>query len=194
ALTPSLHARVTMDYDRIYDHFSASVGLTIYYVSARLDLDLSWLVEHDFIRIEIIAFTDAADRDRQQDLVMNLVKTRIQNDFFRSGIPPEPSDAALSGPLAGLLGGLGGSKVSSTSALFVLKAKLEVVKERKNFELIFDGQTAVELTHVVPGFLSTLVAGAAEPLVHEIDTDDPFFSALNVKLVSTINFAEMSDL
>jgi hypothetical protein len=194
ALTPSLHARVTMDYDRIYDHFSASVGLTVYYVSLRLDLDLSWLVEHDFIRIEIIAFTDAADRDRQQDLVMNLVKTRIQNDFFRSGIPPEPSDAALSGPLAGLLGGLGGSKVSSTSALFVLKAKLEVVKERKDFQLIFDGQTAVELTHVVPGFLSTMVAGAAEPLVHEIDTDDPFFSALNVKIVSTINFAEMSDL
>src|SRR5437870_4797665 len=51
ALTPSLHARVTMDYDRIYDHFSASVGLTVYYVSLRLDLDLSWLVEHDFIQI-----------------------------------------------------------------------------------------------------------------------------------------------
>ena len=125
---------------------------------------------------------------------MNLVKTRIQNDFFRSGIPPEPSDAALSGPLGMLLGGLAGSKVSSTSALFVLKAKLEVVKERKDFELIFDGQTAVELTHVVPGFLSTLVAGASEPLVREIDTDDPFVSALKMQIVSAINFAEMCDL
>ena len=57
ALTPSLHAKVTMDYDRIYDHFAASIGLTVYYVSLRLDLDLSWLVEHDLVHIDIIAFT-----------------------------------------------------------------------------------------------------------------------------------------
>jgi hypothetical protein len=194
ALTPSLHARVTMDYERIYDHFSAAIGFTIYYVSARLDLDLSWLVEHDFVHIEITAFTDTADRDRQQELVMNLVKARIQNDFFRSGMPPEPQEGALSGPLGQLLGGLVGSKVTSTSALFVLKAKFEMQKERKDFELIFDGQTAVELTHVATGFLSTLVKGEAQPRIQEIDTDDPFFSALNVKIISTTDFSQMTDL
>jgi len=81
----------------------------VYYVSVRLDADLSWLVEHDFVHIEITAFTDTADRDRQQDLVMNLVKARIQNDFFRSGIPPEQPPVGLVGPLAQLLGGVTGS-------------------------------------------------------------------------------------
>jgi hypothetical protein len=194
ALTPSLHARVTMDYDRMYDHFSASVGFTIYYVSARLDADLSWLVEHDFVHIEITAFTDGADRDRQQDLVMNLVKARVQNDFFRSGIPPDPPDGALTGPLAQLLGGLAGSKTSSSSALFVLKAKLEVVKEQKTFEMLFDGQTAVELTHVCSGFVSAMVAGAPEPAIKEIDTDDPFFSELKVTIISAVDFAALADL
>jgi hypothetical protein len=192
ALTPSLHARVRMDYERIYDHFSASIGFT-YYVSAKLDLDLQWLIEHDFVRIEMTAFTDSADRDRQQELVMNLIKARIQNDFFRSGIPPEPTEG-MSGPLGALLGNVLGSRVSSASALFVLKAKLEVVRERKDFELVFDGRTAVELTHVCSGFLSTMVKGAPPPVIREIDTDDPFFSALLVTIISTIDFEEMPDL
>ena len=192
ALTPSLHARVRMDYERIYDHFSASIGFT-YYVSAKLDLDLQWLIEHDFVRIEMTAFTDSADRDRQQELVMNLVNARIQNDFFRSGIPPEAT-GGISGPLGALLGNVLGSQVTSASALFVLKAKLEVVRERKDFELVFDGRTAVELTHVCSGFLSTMLKGGPPPVIREIDTDDPFFSALRVTIISTIDFEEMPDL
>lgn len=192
ALTPSLHARVRMDYERIYDHFSTSIGFT-YYVSVKLDLDLEWLIQHEFVRIEITAFTDSADRDRQQELVMNLIKTRIQNDFFRSGIPPDPGQG-VSGPLGALLGNMLGSRVSSASALFVLKAKLEVVRERKDFELLFDGRTAVELTHVCSGFLSTMVTDGPAPVIKEIDTDDPFFSALVVTIISTIDFEEMADL
>src|SRR5229473_7139188 len=46
ALTPSMHARVRMNYDQIYDDFAASVGFT-YYVSAKLDLEIASLVEHD---------------------------------------------------------------------------------------------------------------------------------------------------
>lgn len=192
ALTPSLHARVRMNYDRIYDHFEASVGFT-YYVSVKLDLDLSWLIEHDFVHIEMTAFTDSADKDRQQDLVMNLVKARIQSDFFRSAMPPEPSDG-LAGPLAQTLQSLLGTKVTSASALFVLKAKYEMQSEKKDFELIFDGRTAVELTHVCSGFISGMTAGDVAPNIQEIDTDDPFFSALTVKIMSTIDFTQITDL
>ena len=71
---------------------------------------------------------------------------------------------------------------------------MEVEKEQKHFELIFDGKTAVELTHVCSGFLSTMVAGAPNPLVMEIDTDDPFFSELSVKIISTIDFTALVDL
>jgi hypothetical protein len=196
ALTPSLHARVHMDYDRIYDHFAASVGFVYYYVSARLDLDLAWLVEHDLIQIEIIAFTDDEDRDRQQKLVMDLVRTRIQNDFFRTGIPAEP-EQGMAGPLGQLLAGMvggSGSKVTSASALFVLKAKYEAVKERKEHDLLFDGRTAVELTHVITGTLASMTAEGPEPTILEIDLDDRYFSSLDVQVLSTIDFQEMDDL
>ena len=193
ALTPSLHARAHMDYDRIYDHFAVSTGFTYYYVSVRLDLDLEWLIEHDLVKIEIIAFTDGPDRDRQEQLVRDLVKTRIQNDFFTTAVPAEP-EQGLAGPLGELVGGLVGSRVTSTSALFVLKAKYEAVKEQKEFDLVFDGRTTVELTHVCTGALATLAADGAPPTIREIDLDDPFFSVLDVQVVSTIDFEEMSDL
>jgi hypothetical protein len=192
ALTPSLNARVTMDYERIYDHFSASIGFS-YYVSVKLDLDLAWLIQHEFVKIEITAFTDGADNDRQQRLVMELVKARIQLDFFRSGIPPQ-QDEGLSGPLAGLLGNVLGKQVTSATALFVLKAKLEVVRETKTFELLFAGRTAVELTHVAAGLLSNMTAGGLPPVIREIDLDDPFFSLLKVQIIAAIDFNEMEDL
>ncbi|MGH8531191.1 MAG: hypothetical protein ACREV1_00325 [Gammaproteobacteria bacterium] len=193
ALTPALHARVRMHYERIYDHFAASIGFT-YYVSVKLDLDLTWLIEHGFIEIEITAFTDGADKDRQQQLVMNLVKAQIQRDFFRSGLPPKPQEGA-GGPLAELLGGLLGEReISSASALFVLKAKLEVVREQKQFELYYNGRTAVELTHVATGFISTMIADEQALNIREIDLDDPFFSVLEVGVISVIDFEEMLDL
>jgi hypothetical protein len=194
ALTPSLHARVTMDYDRMYDHFSASVGFS-YYVSVKLDLDLAWLVEHDLIKIDITSFTDQADRQRQEKLVMNLIAMRVQQDFFRSGMPPAPQEG-VAGPLAQMLAGLSGSgsNITSASAFFVLKAKMEVVREHKTFELLYNGRTAVELTHVCCGFLATMLQDGAAPVVREVDLDDPFFSTLKVQVLSTIDFTEMADL
>jgi hypothetical protein len=197
ALTPSLQARAWMNYERMYDRFSASVGFS-YYVSAKLDLDLQWLKEQDLVRIEVTSFTDDADRERQEALVMNLLKARIQSDFFRSGIPPK-QEPGLSGPLADLLGGLlGGSDISSASALFVLKAKLEVVREEKELELTFDSRAAVELTHVATGLLQTMSdpddPDAPGPIIHEIDLDDEFFSVLTVRVSSVIDFREMPDL
>lgn len=194
-LTPSLHAHVWMDYERIYDHFSASVGFT-YYVSVKLDLDLAWLIEHDVVKIEITSFTDAHDQQRQRDLVMNLVALRIQQDFFRSAVPPT-RDEGIGGALGQMLQGLLGrssSGISSASAFFVLKARLEVVREAKTFDLFYDGRAAIELTHVVAGFLQTLADGEMAGRVQSIDLDDPFFSTLRVEVSSAIDFEQMADL
>ena len=191
ALTPVLHAVVTMSYSRMYDHFAASVGFT-YYVQAKFDLDLTWLVEHDFIHIEITSFTDGADADRQRQTVMDLVAARVQGDFFRTGVPAQPTAGdALTQMLTHLVGG---GDITSASAYFVLKARLDVVREAKDFVLRYDGRTAIELTHVSTGLLSTLVAGGTPPRIAELDLDDPFFSALTVEVVSGVDFAAMPDL
>ena len=193
-LTPSMHARVTMNYDQMYDSFSASLGFT-YYVSAKLDLEIASLIEHDLIHIEITSFTDSADQDRQRQMVMSLVTARVQRDFFRNGLPPSEDSTAPSGPLGQMLAGLGGgSKVSSASALFVLKAKYEVVKEQRDFALVYDGRTTVELTHTCAGYLSTMTKDGPAPDIKEIDLTDPFFATLKVQVASVIDFTALADL
>lgn len=201
ALSPSLHARVTMDYERIYDRFAASVGFT-YYVSVKLDVDLAWLLENEAITIEITSFSDAEDARRQQERVLDLVKARVVADFFRSGIPPRQEQGT--GMLGELLGGLmgGSGEVTSASAFFVLKARYEAVREVKHHELLFAGRTAVELPHTAVGLISTLAGDDGDGAggegggvrVVELDLDDPFFSALDVRVSSAIDFASLPDL
>jgi hypothetical protein len=195
ALSPSVNARVRMKYDRVYDDLSASLSFTYYYVSAKLDLDIESLVERDIIHIEIVSFTDADDEERQRQIVMNLVSVRIKQDFFHSGLPPQQDDSAPTGPLAQLLGGsTSNSKVSSASALFVLKARYDLQTELKEFNLVYDGRAAIELTHASSGFLSTIVKNGPPPNIQALDLHDPFFATLDVQLHSTIDFTSLVEL
>ncbi len=195
ALSPAVNAKVRMQYDRVYDDFSVSLGFTYYYVSAKLDLELEALIERDVIHIEIVSFTDAADDERQRQIVMNLISARIKQDFFHSGLPPQQDDSAPTGPLAQLLGAsASNSKVSSASALFVLKARYDLQTELKEFNLVYDGRAAIELSHTSSGFLSTIVKDGPSPNIQEIDLHDSFFATLDVQLHSTIDFAALTEL
>lgn len=194
AQTPALHAHVTMDYQRIYDHFSTSLGFT-YYVNARIDVDLQWLVEHDLIRIDITQFSDAADADRQRAAVMDLVAARVQADFFRSALPTDAAQPALAGALGQLMARGLGEKVNSSTALFTLKARVDIERELKTFELFYDGRTVEELTHVVSGFVGAMVAGSdAAPDIRQITANDPFFATLDVSVIVGIDFDDVPDL
>lgn len=194
AQTPAVHAHVTMDYQRMYDHFSTSLGFT-YYVNARIDADLQWLVEHDVVHVDITQFTDDADAQRQRDWVMDLVSARVQQDFFRSGLPSTADDTAFAGALGQLVSRGLSSRISSASALFTLKARLDVERELKTFEVFYDGRTVQELTHVVSGFVGAMVAGSdAPPDLRQITAEDPFFATLDVAVVVGIDFDDVPDL
>jgi hypothetical protein len=193
ALMPSIHATVRMDYGRIYDRFAASIGLQYYYIRAELDTDLQWLIENGAVQIEITQFTSGEDADRQRQMVMALVQARIQADFFRSGLPEHPTGGGLGGLLGQIFGG-GSGEASSSSALFVLKAKYEHADERKVHTMVFDGRTAVSLPHVAASFLGVMFGEGVAPDVREIDLDDPFFSRLRVDVRSAVDFEGMADL
>lgn len=197
AMTPALHARVHMDYQRVYERLAFSLGLEYpEVVRAELDAELAWLVEHDAIRIEIVSFTNEEDRKRQHDLLMSLVAARVQQDFFQPMLPPSPTASGSAGALGQLLRAItgGGGEPTASSAIFVLKAKYQVEHVLKEFDLAFDSQTAVELTHVSVGFLSTMFRDLPAPDIREIDLDDPFFSVLDVRVSSAIDFDELTDL
>jgi len=194
AQTPALHAHVTMDYQRMYDRFSASLGFT-YYVNARIDADLQWLVEHDVVHVEITQLSDDADAQRQRDWVMDLVSARVQQDFFRSGLPTAADDPGFAGALGQLVQRGLGTQVSSATALFTLKARADVEHELKTFEVFYDGRTVQELTHVVSGFVGAMLAGSdAPPDIRQITAEDPFFATLEVAVVVGIDFDDVPDL
>jgi len=194
AQTPALHAHVTMDYERMYDHFSTSLGFT-YYVNARIDVDLEWLVEHDLVKIEITQFSDDADAQRQRDAVMDLVAARVQTDFFTSALPTTSGDPGFAGALGGIVARGLGDKVTSSTALFTLKARVDIESELKTFELFYDGRTVQELTHVVSGFIGAMVATSdAPPDIRQITADDPFFATLDVAVLVGVDFDDVPDL
>jgi len=194
AQTPALHAHVTMDYQRMFDHFSTSLGFT-YYVNARIDADLQWLVEHDVVTIDITEYSDAADAQRQRDSVMDLVSARVQADFFRSTLPTSADDAPFAGALGQIVSRGLASKISSASALFTLKARVDIEHELKTFELFYDGRTVQEITHVVSGFVGAVVEGSdVLPDIRQITADDPFFATLDVAVIVGADFDDVPDL
>ncbi len=178
ALTPSLHARVDLDYGRAYERLAASLGLRYSCLRAELDGEISRLVDAGAVRIEVTAFVDSDDQKRQEAMLRDLVARRLQSDFFAPTLPPAPTV---------------GGEPSASSAMFVLKARQQVEAVLKAFTLTFDGRVSVELSHIVCGFLSTLVDGATAE-VRALDLDDPFFATLNVSVSAPIDFSEMPDL
>jgi hypothetical protein len=194
AQTPALHAHVTMDYDRIYDHFSVSLGFT-YYVNVRVDAEFSWLVEHGYVTVTITEYTDQADQLRQEQAVLDLVKARIEADFFSTGLPADPGDAGISGPLGAILSDQLGSQINSNSAMFTLKARVDIEKELKHFEIDYNGTTVEELTHVVSGFLGPMVAGASTaPTIRQITATDAFYATLDVATNVAVDWTGLPDL
>lgn len=195
ALLPALHADVRMDYERIYTGLEVSVAFQFTYGitwRAELDLVIKKLIEEDAIRITIISFQDDEDQRRQHEQVMDLIRARVESGFFRSSIPVEAQSS--SGMLGALLGSSG--NISSSSGMFVLKARYEVQEELKISQMQIRGRAAVTRLHVSTGILSSML-GEEERLpvqVSEIDTDDPWFSRLEIGVRSAIAFEAMPDL
>ncbi len=195
ALLPALHARVTMDYERIYDRFAASIGFEYQMIRAELDLDLAWLEENGFIDIEITSFVSDEDKRWQEQFLMELLKGRIVRDFFQSAMPDRPTGGSAGGALAGLLGSAMGSEPDSSSAMFVLKLKYERQVERRTFTLTWHGRQASRLTHACVGYLSPMVEEDEQPpVIREIDLGDMRWRSLEVGVYSAIDFEDLPDL
>lgn len=192
-LLPALHAKVRMDYARIYDRFAGSIGFE-YYVRVALDAELAWLVEHGLIEIEITELSSEEDHRWQRRMVEELVRQRVAQDFFHTAMPEAPT-AGQGGALARLLGSiLGGDDPTASSAMFVVKLKYQRSEELRAFELEWNGRAAVELVHTCAGILADQWEEGETPRVREIDTDDDFFDHLRVTIRPAIDFASHPDL
>ena len=81
-LTPDLHVKITADFERIYNHFSAGLEAQIYWVRAGIDAGFEKLVQDGAIKIEVIDFEGAADREAKEKWAL---------DFFKDDLLPSGS-------------------------------------------------------------------------------------------------------
>ncbi|MEM7152828.1 MAG: hypothetical protein AAF799_08295 [Myxococcota bacterium] len=196
-LLPALHATVKMDYDRVYDRFAASIGFEYSAVRVELDAELAWLRENGYIDIQITEFSSEADHKWQRQLVDELVRMRVAQDFFQPGMPPSPTAGSQGGALANMLTSiLGDGEPTASSAMFVGKLKYQRTDELKTFRMEWSGRSAVSLIHTCVGLLTNQwdEEEGETPKVLEIDTDDDFFDHLRVTLRPAIDFDSYPDL
>lgn len=192
-LLPALRARATLHYDRLYQRLGLALSGQYQCVRAELGAELAKARQDDDIQIEMIAFTSDEDRAQKESMVMALVQARIELDFFRPAMPPAAGGAP--NPLAGLLGGAlgGGGEPQASSAMFVLKARVEVESELRSFTLDFDSRSAVTLTHVAAAALTSMIPPEARD-IRDIDLDPSFFRSIEVSVHPPPDFASMPDL
>src|SRR5688572_25131737 len=85
-LTPDLHVKITADFERIYNHFSASVEAQIYWVKAGIDAGFEKLVQDGAIKIEVIDFEGAADKEAKEKWALDFFKNDLLPKWFEPSL------------------------------------------------------------------------------------------------------------
>src|SRR5690606_24776552 len=85
-LTPDLHVKITADFERIYNHFSAGVDAQIYWVRAGIDAGFEKLVQDGAIKIEVIDFEGAADGEAKEKWALDFFKQDLLTKWFEPSL------------------------------------------------------------------------------------------------------------
>lgn len=87
-LRPALSAKITADFERIYDQFAVSVEGQIYFLRGTIEAGLEWLVQNGAIRIEVTDFIGEKDREEKEKWALDLFKDQLLADWFRPTLTP----------------------------------------------------------------------------------------------------------
>jgi hypothetical protein len=87
-MRPALNVKITADFKRVYDQFSASLNAQVYFVQAGIDAGFEKLVQDGVIKIEVMNFTGDADLKDQQTWALNFFKDTLLNDWFKPTLTP----------------------------------------------------------------------------------------------------------
>lgn len=113
AMQPALDVRITADFERIYDHFSAGINANVYYVEIGIEVGLEELVQNGAITIEVTNFSTTDDKEEQEKAAIEFFKQHLLQAWFtptltpgslQGGMATAPragGGAALFGPKAG---------------------------------------------------------------------------------------------
>ncbi|MDF2732492.1 MAG: hypothetical protein K0S92_1125, partial [Desertimonas sp.] len=77
AMQPALDVKITADFERIYEHFSAGLNANVYYVEIGIEAGLEELVQNGAIKIEVTNFSTADDKADQEQWAIEFFKQQL---------------------------------------------------------------------------------------------------------------------
>lgn len=87
-LRPALDVKITADFKRIYNHFSASLSGQYYFIQAGIDAGFEKLVQEGAIKIEVTNFTTEGDRQSKEKWALDFFKEKLLSDWFAPTLTP----------------------------------------------------------------------------------------------------------
>lgn len=109
ALQPALDVKITADFKRIHDEFSASLSGSYYFMELGIDIALEKLKQSGAIKIEVIDFTGESDRADKENWALDFFKDTLLDDWFKPTLVPSPAQQAMAAAGAAGAGSPGGT-------------------------------------------------------------------------------------
>ena len=123
AMQPSLDVRITADFARIYEHFSAGLSANIYYVELAIQAGLETLVQDGAIKIEVTNYSTSADREAQEKEALDFFTQNLLQMWFTPTLTPgtlqggmATAPRATGRPVSGPGSGNGNTRESSSGS------------------------------------------------------------------------------
>jgi hypothetical protein len=97
-LRPALNVKITADYEKIFNHFSAGLEAQVYWVKAGIDAGFEKLVSEGVIKIEVIDFIGAEDRQDKENWALDFFKENLLSKWFEPSLTPADMEARMAKP------------------------------------------------------------------------------------------------
>ena len=97
-LRPALQVTITANYEDIYKHFSFGIEAQVYWVKAGIDVGFEKLVAEGAIKIEVIDFSSAEDREDKEQWALDFFKDHLLAKWFEPSISPADVESRVAKP------------------------------------------------------------------------------------------------
>lgn len=87
-MRPALDVKITADYKRVFNQFSAGLSANVYFVSASIEAGFEKLVQDGVIKIEVTNFTGEADLNQKEQWALDFFKQTLVAQWFEPTLQP----------------------------------------------------------------------------------------------------------
>jgi hypothetical protein len=87
-MRPALDVKITADYKRCFNQFSAGLNAGVYFVSAGLEAGFEKLRQDGAIKIEVTNYTGQADQDTKEQWALDFFKQTLISQWFEPTLMP----------------------------------------------------------------------------------------------------------